>query len=254
MRVGRRARIGGLSFVEWPDDHHGEWLVLDADGIQSVWGGVDVRREEVVRPAAHGSFDLPGYLAPRVIAISGHMSAPNPERLEHLTARLTGLLAFGESERLVVDGPMGERWCDVRLGSATQVTQLDHTTARFLLTLWAPNPRMYGRVRDFPAGVPAFHYGNFPANPELIVTGPKSGGYTITGPGGRQYIVSQDLAAGQTHTIDMLTGWLYLDGSLQSGAVVQARTWGIPSGSSGAVHTITGSTGSLTVRVTDTFV
>lgn len=254
MRVGKRARIGGLSFVEWPDNLHGDWLVLDEDGIQGIWGGVDVRREDVPRPSAHGSFDLPGYLTGRVIPISGHMSAPNPERLEHLQASLVGLLAYGDLGRLTIDGPLGPRWCDVRLGSATQVTQLDETTARFLLTLWAPNPRMYGEVREYAAGETALNFGNFPSSPELIVTGPKAGGYTITGPSGRQYIVTQSLAAGQTHRIDLSTGWLYLNGVLQAGAVSQARTWAVSPGLPGAVHTITGSTGSLSVRVTDTFI
>lgn len=251
MRVGRSARIGGLSFVEWPADHHGDWMVLDEEGIKSVWGGVDVRREDVARPAAHGSFDLPGYLTPRVIPVSGHMSSASTEKLEHSMARLSGLLADGGTSRLTLDGPLGSRWCDVRLASATQITQLDATTARFLVTFWAADPRMYGDVTDFPAGVPAINRGNFKATPRLLV-GAGSGGYTVTGPNGR--VVTVGTAPAAAHYIDFATGGLFsAAGVRQSGAITVYQPWDIPPGLPGVSVSITGAR-SLSQRVTETFI
>jgi phage-related protein len=250
MRARRSARVGGISFVEWPADHHGDWFVLDQEGIKSVWGGVDVRREDVARPAAHGSFDLPGYLTPRVIPISGHMSSRSAYGLEHSMARLSGLLADGGSSRLTIEGSGDTRWCDVRLASATQITQVDATTARFLVTFWAADPRMYGEVDNFPGGVEAVNRGNFPATPEHLITG-TSGGYTINGPSGKQFIVSSGPGSG-TDRIDMETGRVYRNGSLQLGIVSRADLWAVPPGVPGVTHTV--SAGSLVTRLSDTFV
>lgn len=250
MRFGRSARIGGLSFVEWPADHHGNWFALDSDGVKSVWGGVDVRREDVPRPAAHGSFDLPGFLTPRVIPVSGHMSSPSKFELENSMGRLSGLLATGGKTRLTIDGPNGSRWCDVRLASATQITQLDATTARFLVTFWAPDPRMYGEVREFASGVAAVQYGNFPATPRLLI-GAGSGGYTVTGPNGRKVVVTS--APAGAHEIDFATGGLFVSGVRQVGAISIYQPWTIPPGIPGVVATISGSR-TLAQRITDTFV
>lgn len=252
MRARRCARIGGISFVDWPADHHGDWFVLDQDGIQSVWGGVDVRRDDVPRPAAHGAFNLPGFLAPRVIPVSGHMSSRSAEGLEHMQSRLGGLLADGGLSRLVVEGPLGSRWCDVGLASATQITQLDATTARFLVTLWAADPRMYGAVGEFAAGEVAINRGNFPATPILELTGASTGN-TINGPAGRAFTITQGRSAGQVHRIDLATGRVYLNGGLQLGVVSRGDLWTVPPGMPGVTHTLSGS-GSLKVLVPETFV
>ena len=250
MRVKRSARLGGVEFTDWPSDHHGEWAVLDSAGISSLWGGVDVRREDVARPAAHGSFDLPGFLAPRSLSLTGHLSAPSREALDHFASRVGGLLADGGSSRLVLDGPSGSRWCDVRLGAATQISLLDATTAKFQVTVWAADPRMFGEVREFAAGQVAHQYGNFPATPTFEVTG-TSGGYTFTGPSGKQFTVSSGPGSG-TDRIDMSTGRVYRNGTLLVGAVTRGDLWTVPVGLPGVTHTITA--GTLTVKVTDTFV
>lgn len=251
MRVGRNARVGGLSIVEWPTDHHGDWLVFDGDGIKNIWGGVDVKREEISRPSAHGSFDLPGFLSPRVIPMSGHMSSRSPAGLESLQARLSGLLADGGRGRLVIDGPLGSRWCDVRLASATQITQLDATTARFLVTLWAADPRIYGAVHDFPGGQVAVNRGNFPATPRLMI-GAGTGGYIVTGPGGRTIVVATAPAA--AHYIDFVSGGLFTGaGVRQVGAMTRYEPWDIPVGLPGVAASINGAR-TLAQRVTDTYI
>lgn len=253
-----RIRVGGLTILGRPDESTSrvEGLFVGPDGFEGWDDGPDIRRESVDRPGQHGEFDTPVFNGSRVISVDGHALAWSEAELGHLRNQIMGLGGFGDLMRITVDHQGSTLWADAR--RAAQPTFRDAgirhgmLRARFAIHFVAPNPRKFGETRDFPAGAAALHYGNFPASPEIIVTGPKAGGYTITGPGGRQYVVTQALAAGQTHRIDMNTGWLYLNGVLQSGAVSQARTWAIPPGTS-AVHTITGGTGSMTVRVPDTF-
>lgn len=233
MRSRRRARINGFEFVEWPQDHHGTWFVLDADGIAGVWEGVDVRREDTVRPLAHGSFDSPVFLAARVIPVSGHVSARTPTELVHEVNRLTGLLSDGQVGRLNLDDDLGTTWIDVRLGGATQVTQLDATTAKFLITFFAADPRRFGdavKAGGFTVGQPVYHYGNHPAVLKPTVTGPVSAPYTVA-VGSKQFTVTQALAAGQTHVLDTETATVTRNGVVQSGVVSRAETLLIPPGS-----------------------
>lgn len=247
-----RLRLGGIEFV---GDAGPATFTIERDGIRGLMlGGVDVRRESVDRPAAHGAFSLPGYLTGRVISWSGWVETENRFEQEHALARLSGLLADGGTSRLVINGA-DVRWIDVQRAGEPDFRMEEYgRSAKYSFEAWAPDPRMYGEVREFRAGEIAYHHGNFPATPEMIVTGPAPNGYTITGAGGQKYVVTQPLAAGQTHRIDMVTGWLYRDGVLQSGAVQQAHTWEVPPGIPGVVHTVTGSVGSFTVRVTETFV
>lgn len=230
-------------------------FVIGPDG----YGGDDapsVRREAVARSGQHGAHEAPGYRDARVIALSGTIIAETPDKLQHMRDQLTGILAWGQAGRMTLHRPTGAVWAKVMLADTptVKVRGVTQREATFQIQFWAPDPRLYGEVREYPAGVAATHRGNFPAAPELIITGPAPDGYTIAGPGGRQYVVTQPLAAGQTHRIDMVTGWLYRDEVLQTGAVQQARTWEVQPGLPGAVHTIAGAVGSFTVQLTDTFV
>lgn len=247
MRSRRRARINGFSFVEWPSDHHGSWYVLDQDGIKGVWEGVDVRREDTPRPLAHGSFDAPVFLAARVIPVSGHISARSGAELVHEMNRLTGLLAGGGTGRLSLDDDTGTTYLDVRLGAATQITQLDATTARFLVTFWAPDPRRYGETHSFASGEPVYQYGNF-ASPVSVTIPSAPAAYTITSPAGVFSVTGA--TSGGTHVVDLRTGRVTRNGSLMLG-VSSGQTWEMPPGTSW-VHTV--STGTGTVKVQDTFV
>lgn len=248
MRSLRRARIGGLTFAGWPRDHHDDWFVLDQEGIKGVWEGVDVRREDAPLPLAHGSFDASVYLASRVIPISGNMSAQSPAKLVHQIARLTGLLSGGQSDRLYLDDDAGTTWMNVRLGAATQVTQLDATTAQFQLTLWAADPRRYGNTNSFSPGS-VYHYGNFRAVADAVVTGPQSAPYTLT-VAGRQFTVTQALSAGQVHTIDTASARVRRNGALQSSVFSKAQSLIV---APGVASTFSGPS-SAVLKVRDTFV
>ncbi|WP_417555588.1 hypothetical protein [Microbacterium sp.] len=214
-----------------------------------------VRGDAVERPAAHGDFDLPTTRGPRLITISGWCRARAPEVMGHLRSQLMAVLPEGVG-RVTVDEFGVTTWADVRVYGAPRFRKRGASGyADWSLSLRAPDPRRYGATHEFPGGEPAYHYGNFPAVPELIVTGSMPSGYAIAGPDGKSFVVTQGLSAGQTHRIDMRTGWVTRDGVLQSGAVGRAEVWEIPPGA-GITHALqpVSGTGSLLTRVPDTFI
>lgn len=253
-----RVRINGLTF-DGDGPRTGKGYLITPDGFSGWDDGVGIRRQETLLPVGHGAFDEPGYLSPRVISISGQILADTPVRLAKMRQALTGLLADGGTGRVVVDQDDVNTWADARLAAQTMVKQnsSDLSSASFQVQLWCHNPRKFGEVQVAGPGtsVTAFHYGNFRASPELLVTGVMPSGYRVNGPDGRQFVVSQALAAGQTHRIDMSTGWLYRNGVLQTGAVSSARIWTVPSGVR-VTHTLVPVSGSgqLTVRTPDTYI
>ena len=251
-----RVRIGGLVFEDFPSDLS-QGFVISPNGWSGWDEGVDVRRDEKVRPVSHGAFDAVGYLGARVVTIAGNIIASSPVELEHMRARLTGLLADGSTGRLVVDSDMGSTWADVRLASRTsvKVSGASGMEAEFQISFWAPDMRKYGETRTFTGPTAsAYHYGNFPASPVIEVTGSMASGYTVASQG-RSFIVSQALTSGHTHRIDMRSGWLFLDDVLQTGAVSQARTFQIPPGAPATVaFTPVSGSGVMSVKVTDTYV
>lgn len=122
-----------------------------------------------------------------------------------------------------------------------------------MLSLVAADPRKYGEVNDFPGGTVAVNRGNFPARPQLIVSGTAAGGYTVTGPGGRRVVVTKALAAGAPHTIDFGKGGLWIGGVRQLRAITVYEPWEIAPGLPGVVATVNNSA-ALIQRVADTYV
>lgn len=243
-------RVGGIRFEDWPDDYDNCFLI-SRNGLRN-WRGGDVRREEVPRPAAHGAFDFRGYHAQQLPTLSGTLLASTPEVLQQMKDRVLGLLANGASGRMVVDDEKGSAWRDVRLLSCADPEDLDELSATFSLSFWAADPRLYGEVRVFPAGVPAIQRGNFEATPRLLV-GAGSGGYTVTGPGGRQIVVGASAPAG-SHYIDFAAGGLFTAAGVRvPGAMSVFQPWTVGPGLPGVVASITGAR-SLVQSVTDTYI
>src|SRR5690554_4546514 len=187
-----RVRIGQMVFHGFADDG----FVLEPGGFKGWDDGVDVRRDMTDRPGAHGSFDVPGFLDSRVVALSGFCFADSEERLSWFRSQLTGLGANGDSFRVVVDHHGSTLWADARLASKP-LFEADggHASARFEIQFWFADPRKFGESRTFgpAASITAHHYGNFPSAPVLTITGASASGYTITGPGGRQFVVTRAL-------------------------------------------------------------
>lgn len=220
--------VGGIRFEGSPSLLSG--FVIGPDGLTG-WDESTPGREGAGgdRPNAHGSFDPRMYRSGRSITLTGHILAENPLQLEAMKLRLTSILSEGEKGRLEVERVNDTLWAFVRVTSARAV-DLDGRTASFIVQMVAADPRRYGTLTVFGPGssVSVNHRGNTHAIPTIVVTGSMPSGYAINGPGGKQYRVTQGLAAGQTHEIRMRNGWLYRDGDLQFGAVSRAQIWTIP--------------------------
>lgn len=244
-----QATIGGVFFDEAPRDLDRSF-VIEPQGLKGWLAGVSMRRDEVARPASHGAFDARGFQSARVVSISGTILAQSPSELESMIVQLTGLLADGETGRLTVqDDHARVTWADVRLAAQTEIDR--YTTgleADYLVQFWAPDPRRYGELRSFPAGQ-VYHRGNTVAIPVIEVTGPVSAPYSVSSQG-RTVTVTQALASGQVHQIDMATGWVRRNGVLQLGAVSAADVFTIPPGTGVAVS----GPSSMRVLVHDTFI
>lgn len=244
-----RVHVGGVTFWGTAPDRD-DVFVIAPDG----WVGWDdaptVRREAVARPGQHGSFGFRGYRDARVVTISGWAVASTPERLQQMRNQLLGLLADGRAGRISVEQQLGSTWADVMLADTPtfKVRGQSETEASFQIQFWSPLPQKYGDVRDFAAGVPAYHFGNFEATPTLLI-GAGAGGYTVTGPSGRTVVVATAPAA--AHEIRFANGGLYLAGVRQIGAISTYRPWSIPPGLPGVAASISGAR-SLVQRVPDT--
>lgn len=245
MQAGAIARFGGIT--AYGDKFHGEGFhFVDLDGWTDT-PQVDVDR--VRRPAQHGIFLLPTFARERVVRLSGFHVAPTHMQMEHASARVRGLLT--SVVRLSIEDTHATHWVD---GTVTEAIYRNHGFAaegRWSLEVECADPRKYGPVNDFTAGTVAVQRGNFPATPRLMI-GAGSGGYTVTGPNGRQVVVGTAPAA--AHYIDFANGGLYTSaGVRQVGAITIYQPWSIPPGIPGVTATISGSR-SLIQRVTDTFI
>ena len=101
--------------------------------------------------------------------------------------------------------------------------------------------------------VVSFHYGNFPATSTIVVAGSMPSGYTIYGPAGKAYTVTQAVVSGHPHTIDMATGLLMIDGTYVYGVTSSGATWAVPPGGQ-VTQTLTpvSGAGTMTVSTPDT--
>lgn len=251
-------QVDGVEILGRPRDGFSrvEGLFVGPDGFHGWDDGVDVRRESVERPAQHGDFDLPVFNGSRVISFDGHALAWSEEELGNLRNRIMGVCADGGRRPIAVAHQGQTLRATVRRGSKPTFVDagVRHGMHRasFALFLVAADPRKYGESKDFPAGTVAVHRGNFHATPRLLI-GAGAGGYTITGPNGRQIVVGGTAPAGD-HYIDFAQGGLFTAAGVRvPGAMTVFQPWSIPVGKTGATASITGAR-SLIQRVTHTYI
>lgn len=255
-----RIMIGSTTILGRPTDSttRVRGLFVGRGGFTGWDDGVDSRRESVPRPDAHGEFDLPVLLGSRVFSIDGYALGWSPSELASLRSEVVAMGAEGGRFPVVVDHQGEQLTAYARRGGkpSFQDAGIRHGMHRatFLMQFVAADPRKYGETESYTG--PASHMGDFPAIPVIDVTATSTmAGYTVVGPEGRRFVVTQTLPAGQTHRIDMRTGWLYLNGALQIGAVGVSDLWTIPPGRQVA-HILEPDSGAGTVMVTvtDTFI
>lgn len=242
------AEIRGLEFVGGSGD-----ATYTMDSITGWLDGVETKQERIDRPSDDGEFDVPGYLAGRMVSITGLILADTDAGYEQAIAALAAIPATELSELTVVTA-LGSTSAMVRRSGKPDIAPVVYgQSARFRVQFWAADPRRYGASHTFGPGSSVTgigHDGNFKATPVLTVSGSSGGGYTVTGPGGKTITVTQALVSGHPHTIDLSTGGLYVDGARVAGGMSVFRPWSVPVGSTVSASV---SAGSLSVTVLDTF-
>lgn len=222
-------------------------LYFGPGGFTGWDDGVTMRSETVSRPQAHGDFDTPGYLSGRLVPMKGTCFADSPQDLEEWRDLFTGHGADGGKFVVSVERNGRTLFGTARQAAGTTPTFEDVGTGRranWATTWWFADPLKYGEAFNFPPGqtVIAEHRGNFPAQPRLRVSGASAGGYTITGPGGRQIVITRALAAGQPHTFDTATGRLTVGGSRVLGGIARADLFALPPSSATSISVSNGLT------------
>lgn len=212
--------------------------------------GVEIRRGSQAREFGHGSFPESGFFETKRIEWGGLILTDTWLEQDHAIASLGGMRGVSGLTRLVSQGAR-RLWADVqRVSIPDPVILVPGQVASYKCEVEVPGVFLFSETNTFSgSSVQVFHYGNADAVPDVTVVGPRAA-YTISGPGGQLFSVSQALTAGQTHRIDFAQGWVYRDGVLQQGAVARAETFTIPPGSSSVMSI---SSGSMTVKVLDTF-
>lgn len=248
------ATLNQLRFEGSPSNADDAYLI-GPDGIEGYFESTSMRGHGEDRPLGHGSFDVPVFQTGRTIQWSGHVLSSSGFVAAKKRDLLTGVLAEGQSARLEVSNDAGPTWATVRLVAVRPAATYGKRIP-YLIQLLAADPRRYGpQAEDFVgSSVEVFHFGNVTASPVITVTGSMPSGYSVLGPEGREYVVTQALTSGHEHRIVMRTGFLYRDGVLQRGAVSRAETWGAPPGQLTAIDLapVSGS-GSMSVEVPATY-
>lgn len=229
-------------------------LYVLKDGWTGWDGGVPGRREAIARPAEHGEYDLPVLRGARTTTLNGVALARDAFTLNQLIEQVAGIGADGSRFEVTVKNRGEERWATAR---AITVDCVDAGTrggwmqAKFTIELLFSNPRKFGVLREFVGGSVQVHQrGNFPATPTVNVRGPITAPYTISGPGGRTFQVTQSLTASQTHVIDFATGRVARNGAIQTGVLGKAATWAIPPNKQTKMSI---NAGTMTVQLHDTY-
>lgn len=217
-----RIRLGGLTFLGDAGDAR---FTVERDALKG-WigkGGVGVRKNDSPRPLGHGSQKQRAYRTGRLVTWSGEIWTTSPAEQDHALAQLSGVLAEGEFGRMTVDSAFGTHWCDVQLDEEPDAKrELYGRLATYSIGVWCPDPEVFGETQTFSPG-PVYHYGNFRAVADAVVTGPQSAPYTLA-VAGRQFTVTQALTAGQVHTIDTANARVRRNGVLQSGVFSKAQS------------------------------
>lgn len=239
--------------------HFGSGLPIYGDRFHGVgfhftdfnWNDLpDIRSDDVPRPLADGDFDPLSFLESRDLDMPGFVVAKSHTLLVREMNRMRRLRR--QIIRVTVEEPGLTTWADAELRRVEFVPHGFAPEARFRLGLHMPDPRKFGASEKvFASGETVYHRGNYDAVPDATVTGSMPAGYRINGPDGKHYDVAQALTSGHTHRIDFETGYLYLDGVLQSAsAVTRAETWVVPPGTGFPMTLVpTSGTGTLATTV-----
>lgn len=225
------ARVeGGITFTGRHFDRTAAFYVKPR--IEGLTGGGSVSYTGVPTVGGDGEFDIPNdRTEPRIITIPGFAYAPNMVELGDMIRRFDGLLAGRDDRGLFSWTEFGQEYDTVvRRGRGSVIARRAATGfADFTARFRAPSQRFYGRTHspDPDTVAQLTNHGNYAATAVIDVPGPHPG-FTINGPGGRKFVVSQPAASGQEHRVVFRNGSVTLNGSRQYDVTPIAQLWAVP--------------------------
>lgn len=150
-------------------------FVVSPQGF-SGWPAPSVKREQIERQSAHGSFHMPTFYGDSVMTVEGHALAVSSRELGQM--RLELMRCFGEPVRVQVADELGTLWAEASLAEApsfeTMPTVGERTEAKFSLLFWLPDPWKYGPSLTVPISgySEVVSRGEQPSWPIIRVNGP----------------------------------------------------------------------------------
>lgn len=196
--------------------------------------GVSAQQDVVLNPAGDGAYDLPSKLNPRNVSLNGYVYTDGLASLGHYSRLLSGMLAVRQARPVYVDVLEKQEWSFGKVIEKPDFKEWGgQPFADFSVEFWFPKPQIFGtipRIIGPATSLSVPNRGNSPASLSLLIEGSSAGGYTVSGPLGRKYIVTAPLLAGHPHTIDMKFGNLTIDGVIVASGVTRANRWAVPNG------------------------
>ncbi|WP_158685472.1 phage tail family protein [Microbacterium halophytorum] len=192
--------------------------------------------------------------AAREPALEGFIYAPTPSMLGTLIDSLQRILPGDDDLGWLSWTEFGRPWrrALVKRNGAVQIVRRGSTGfADFTIEFRADDQRVYAGDEEqtaWASTVTINHYGTYPAPVVIRVRGVHTGGYTITGPGGR-VDVTRDLVDGVWHKYDADTGIFYVAGTPVNQGVARRDPLELPPGQ----HTFATSAGELQVTYSETY-
>lgn len=225
-------------------------LVFDPDAIEGLHDTPEVRRESTSRPISHGDFSSTGHYGSKVYSITGTALANTPEELQAMRDELVVKVDPGQTHEVALHTRSEVRYINVSQGSALSWIRINDTRARFMLELYASDPRMYGGILTaqshsqsregfairYPITYPLSmgktekastatisNSGNTEAWPVYTVDATLPSGFSIRN-GGRSIVFSGPTFAGTPVVVDTFSGSVTVDGSDRSYQLTK-REW-----------------------------
>lgn len=124
------------------DDTGVEWIITAEAGW---WSAPPRRIHHTEVPYADGALRTRSYARPRVITFEGAVIAPTRPELDRQLSRLAALCTLGGLETLTD----GTYTTEVEVSDSPDIVRLNSTSAKFQLTVIAPDPKKYAGPQMF---------------------------------------------------------------------------------------------------------
>ncbi|NUL43741.1 hypothetical protein F7P69_00800 [Cellulosimicrobium funkei] len=128
-------------------DTYGSPYVFDPEAMDGWDNSPDVKRDSTERPQAHGDYSSRGLYTSKMVTLTGHVFVTSPEQMQVARDTFVGALNDGQDHTIAVTKTSGTLYATMQQGGAVQWLRETDLHARFLVELYAADPRMYGGIR-----------------------------------------------------------------------------------------------------------